>query len=102
MATTTVFCRNTDKHDSQSFYMEYNGERYYLFTQNYKRGVATHFRNGVRLDDALDFTRAKGDRGVLRVMEKLPMYIKYIEDVYGVEVLRKTARKNAYRGKRAA
>ena len=61
-----------------------------------------YFRDGVRLDDALIFTRAKGDNAIKRTMEKLPSYIKYIEREYDLEILRKTAKKNAKHLKRAA
>ena len=69
---------------------------------DYIRGVNEYFRDGVRLDDALNFSRAKGDNAIKRTMEKLPSYIKYIEREYDLEILRKTAKKNANHNKRAA
>ena len=79
-----------------------SGEIHYLFSQNYRRGVNNYFQNGVRINNAIDFSRAKGDRAIIRTMEKLPSYIKYIEREYEIEVLRKTARRNARCKKRAA
>ena len=97
----TIYCKATDK-GIHTFYLRSEGCDYYLFRQNYRRGVNEYFRDGVRLDDALNFSRAKGDNAIKRTMEKLPSYIKYIEREYDLEILRKTAKKNAKHLKRAA
>lgn len=97
----SVYCTVKNK-GIHNFYIEAGGETHFLFSQDYRRGVNEYFRDGVRLDDALDFSRAKGDHAVLRTMEKLPSYIKYIEREYDLEILRKTAKKNAKHNKRAA
>jgi hypothetical protein len=57
--------------------------------------VKEYFGRGVHIDAAMDFSRAHNDTAILNTMRKLPSYIKYIEKEYGIEVLRKTARKNA-------
>ncbi len=92
---TNVYCLTTDN-GVQSFYLEACGETHYLFSQNYRRGVKEYFGQGVHIDAAMDFSRARNNTAVLNTMRKLPSYIKYIEKEYGIEVLRKTARKNAY------
>ena len=84
------------------FYIEACGETHFLFSQDYRRGVNEYFRDGVRLDDALNFSRAKGDCAIERTMEKLPKHIKYIEREYDLEILHRTAKKNAKHYKRAA
>ena len=98
---TTIYCTPTAK-GVHSFYIEAGGETHFLFSQDYRRGVNEYFRDGVRLDDALNFSRAKGDNAIKRTMEKLPSYIKYIEREYDLEILRKTAKKNAKHNRRAA
>ena len=91
-----VFCLTTAK-GVQSFYLEAHGERHYLFSQNFRRSVKNYFgRGGVHVDAALDFSRSGHSTSVIHTMRKLPSYIRYIEKEYGIEVLRKTARKNAY------
>ena len=75
---STVYCTPTDK-GIHTFYLVTEGYEYYLFRQNYRKGVNEFFRDGVDLDRALDFTRARHDEAVIRTMSKLPMYIKYIE-----------------------
>lgn len=91
---TIIYCLTTDK-AVQSFYLEADGETHYLFSQRYKRGVKEYFGSGVHIDAAMDFSRARHDASILRTMQKLPSYIKYIEKEYGIEVLRQTVRKNA-------
>lgn len=90
---STVYCTPTDK-GIHTFYLVTERQEYYLFHQNYRKGVNDFFRDGVNLDRAIDFTRAHHDEAVIRTMQKIPMYIKYIEKCYGVEVLRATAKKN--------
>ena len=97
---STVYCTPTDK-GIHTFYLVIEGHEYYLFRQNYRKGVNEFFRDGVDLDRALDFTKSRHDEAVIRTMSKRPMYIKYIEKCYGVEVLRATAkRNNVMRGRR--
>lgn len=92
---TNVYCLTTDK-GVQTFYLEACGETHYLFSQNYRRGVKKYFGQGVHIDAAMDFSRAHNNTAILNTMRKLLSYIKYIEKEYCIEVLRKTARKNAY------
>ena len=97
----TIFCKTTAK-DTHSFYITANGETHFLFAQSFRRGVKNYFEHGVRIDEAINFTKAKGDRALMRTMEKLPSYIHYIEREYGMEILKKTSRKNQTSKKRAA
>ena len=98
---TNVYCLTTDK-GIQSFYLEAYGETHYLFSQNFRRGVKEYFGQGVNLDDAMDYSRAKNNYSVVHTMRKLPSYIKYIEKEHDIEVLRSTARKKAHTKKYAA
>lgn len=80
-----------------SFYLTAKDENYFLFYQKYKTGVNKLFSAGMRLDEAIDFSRAKGDFAVLHTMEKLPSYIRYIEREYDVAIFHKTEKKVAER-----
>ena len=75
------------------FYLYAEGEKYYLFSQDYRKGVADYFKYGLRLDDVHDFSRCHNDSSIIRVLTKLPSYIKYIEKEYGITVLRQTQKK---------
>ena len=101
MAPVSVFC-NVSAGSKHDFYLLINGREYYLFTQAFRRGVSNYFKSGISLKDALDFTKAKGDWALLHTMEKLPLYIKYVESDNGLEVLKMTVRKNSRRSKLAA
>lgn len=89
---TTVFCTPTAK-GIHSFYLTYEGEDYFLFNQNYRKGVHEFYSDGVSLNAALKFALAHQDSAILRTMEKLPMYIKYVEKEYGIAVLEQTIKK---------
>ena len=65
-----------------------------MFSQDFRKGVHEYFSKGVRIDEATDFSKSHRDNAIRRTMTKIPMYIKYIEKEYGVEVLERTKRKN--------
>ena len=92
---TQIYCRTTDK-GVHTFYLRHDGLDYYLFRQDYRRGVNDFFRKGIRLDQAYDYAKAKHDSAIIRTLSKLPSHIRYIENEYGIVVLRKTQRKHDY------
>ena len=89
---TTVFCTPTSK-GTHSFYLTYEGEDYFLFHQNFRKGVHKFYSDGVSLNTALKFALAHGDNAILHTMEKLPVYIRYIEKENGIAVLEQTVKK---------
>lgn len=87
-----VFCSKDEIHfDKINFYLEFEGNTYYLFTQHYSNTAYDRFKFKVRLDEAL---RHQKGLALKSFNEKLPKYIKYVEDMEGIAVLKKTARKN--------
>lgn len=97
-----IFCRINEK-GHHSFYLSTSDDQYYLFQQDYRRGVNEYYKNGVSLDQAISFSHSHKDNAIIRTMEKIPMYIKYIEKEYAIAVLDKTAKKNNnYKRARAA
>ena len=90
---TTVFCKVTAK-GVHTFYLSANGSEYYLFRQSYRRGVNAYYRNGVSLSDAMDFGKSHRDAALIKTMQKLPAYVKFIEKEYGIAVLAQTCKKN--------
>ena len=87
-----IYCKTTAKGE-HSFYLMADGQEYYLFRQAYRRGVHTYFSNGIRIDEVYDFSKAKNDSAVIHTLDKLPLYIKYVENEYGIVVLRQTMKK---------
>lgn len=87
-----VYCvenyRGTD-----TFYLVTNSGRYFLFQQDYKSGVHNYFSKGLRLDEALDFTKCKRNKAIYKTITKLPAYIKSAETENGIIVLERTMRR---------
>ena len=92
---TMIYCE-TPENAIHAFYMINEGEKYYLFSQDYRKGVQDFYHKGVRLAESLDYSKAHKDTAIERTMSKIPMYIKYIEKEYGIEVLERTKRRNRY------
>ena len=89
---STIYCTVSDK-GLHSFYLTQNTNRYYLFTQNYRKSVHNYYKNGVSLEDAVNFNKSNHDTALMHTMDKLPAYIKYVEKEYEIIVFEKTRRK---------
>lgn len=92
---TTIYCEQTER-GVHSFFMVNDGYEYYLFSQNYRKGVQEYYSRGVSLNESINYSRAHKDSAIEHTMSKIPMYVKYIEKEYGIEVLEKTKKKNRY------
>ena len=92
MMKAMIYC--VKKQGMHSFFMLQGKQKYYLFCQNYRKGVQEYFCKGVSLNESIDYSKAHNDSAIMRTMSKLPMYIKYIEKEYGIEVFEKTKKKN--------
>ena len=90
---TMIYCKPTQQ-GVHSFYLVTGGEEYFLFSQNYRKGVQEYFSRGVYLDDSMKFAKTKNDSAIIRTMTKLPMYIRYIEKEYEIEVYEQTKGRN--------
>ena len=95
---TTVYCKTNAK-GIHSFYLVFGGKEFFLFNQAYRKGVDGFYGNGVPFDEALKHSRAKHDAAISRTMDKIPIYVKYIEKEFDVEVLNRTKRRNAQKSK---
>ncbi len=93
----TVYCRSTG-HNVHSFYIRNGKEEYYLFSQNFRKGVHRFYAGGVDLKTAMDCSRGRHDTSILRTMNKIPKYITYIEKEYDTEILEKTKRGKERKG----
>lgn len=98
---TTVYCVPAAK-GVHAFYLKDGEKSFFLFSQNYRKGVQRYFSRGVSVDAATDFSRAHGDSALMRTMSKLPAHIRYVEKEYGIAVLRQTVKRNGEKGGKGA
>ena len=96
---TTIYCKRTEK-GMHNFYLLTEGEEFYLFTQNFRKGVQEYFGHGVSLERACDYSKSRKDSAIIKTMEKIPMFIKYIEKESGILVFEQTKKKAASRTQR--
>ena len=89
---TTIYCKPTDK-GVHSFYLIMGSDEFYLFSQSYRKGVEEYYGRGVRIDEAIKYSRAHRDSAIIRTMDKIPMYVKYVEREYDIRVLDSTKKR---------
>ena len=87
-----IYCKTTGK-GQQSYYLTVDGKDYFLFTQAFRRSNKEVFSKGVTIDEALRW-QGQHSESVIRTMRKLPSYIRYVEQEYGIVVLNKTKKKH--------
>lgn len=87
-----VFCKTTSK-GIQSFYLTAENKDYFLFSQEYRVSVKEHFKCGLSINECLNYSLTKSC-AVRRTLDKLKVYIPYIEKEYGIAVFNKTKNKN--------
>ena len=93
---TRVFCKETTDRNLNrrlNFYVEAGRESHYLFSQSFTKDVYEFYKNGVSLDKPFNHSLANRNKSILKVFDKLPAYIRYIEQEYGLTILHKTAKK---------
>lgn len=93
-----IFCKTTAK-GIHTFYLTTDGQRYFLFNQDYRKGVQKYFGRGVSINEAINYSRSHNDTAVMRTMSKIPMYVKYVEKEYEIEVLEQTKKRNSKNSK---
>ena len=88
---TKIICEKVN-FDTQAFYAVVNGKEYFLFEQAYKSSVREFFKHGYYLTDNLDYSKLNNE-AVRRTLSKIPSYVKYIENEFGIACYEKTKRK---------
>lgn len=87
-----VFCRTTSK-GIQSFYIKVENCEYFLFAQSYRVSVKEHFRAGISINECMNYASSRSV-AVRKTLDKLKVYIPYIEKEFGIAVYNKTKDKN--------
>ena len=91
---TTIYCRITAK-GIHSFYLIVGAKEFFLFSQAYRKGVEDYYSTGVGIDKSMKYSRAHNDSAITKTMDKIPMYVKYIEKEYAIEILEQTKKRNS-------
>ena len=90
-----IYCESTDR-GNHSFYLTVGSSEYYLFSEDYRRGVQQYFSKGVSIDQSMNYTRTHRDNALIRTMTKITVYVNYIEKEYGIEVLEQTKKEKRH------
>lgn len=87
-----IYCEVT-RSGIHSFFIISDNKNYYMFSQEYRSSVHDYYSKRPSLEKAIDFSKAQKDTDVIRTMYKIPMYIKYLEKEYEIEVLDRSKRR---------
>lgn len=90
---TKIYCQ--ERNGMHEFYMTFDRDDYYLFSQKYRVGVDNFYRGGVQLDKGIKHGIGKTDCAIHRTMDKLKRQIRYIEQEYDLAILDRTRMKVA-------
>ena len=83
-----VICKNLDW-GTHVFYVVVNGKEYFLFSQDYKRTVEEFFKHGININELNNYSIAHSS-AVRKTLDKIPLYLHYVEKEFGVEIYTKT------------
>ena len=96
--SSKIYCYPTKK-GVHSFYLIHEGEKIWLFNQAYKKSVNRYFRDGRTIDEALKAYKVRSRDGIQKdfalrkTAQKLPLYLRYVEKEYDIQVMEKTKRR---------
>lgn len=93
-----IYCTTTAKGE-QSFYLMTQGTKYFLFAQTFRRSNKDVFGQGISLFE-LRKLKKHCSYSVRHTAEKLPAYIRYIEQEYDILIMETTKRKKLNRQNR--
>ena len=96
---TYIYCKVTEK-GVHSFFLETQEGEFFLFNQSYRKGVQAYFGKGVSLTESRNFAKSNHDSAIIKTMNKLPAYIRYVEKEYGVLVLDQTKKRYQVRAEK--
>ena len=97
---TTVFCKTTAK-AKQSYFVRVDGRDYFLFQQDFRKSNKEFFHKGVDINAINDYSGVHST-SVRKTLDKLPVYIRYIEKEYDVVIYEKTKQKQSLKKKKSS
>ena len=87
--TAKIYCEEQTR-GMLTFFIRVNGKEHFLFAQKYKRSVQEFFANPITISNSIEFSKSRRDYAISKTMEKIPMYIRYYENLNNVAILKKT------------
>ncbi|MGN0682048.1 MAG: hypothetical protein ACI4WS_08170 [Oscillospiraceae bacterium] len=91
MKQAIIKCSKDANGKHLNFYAVSGESSLFIFSRKYNNEVSRYFRNGVPVSEVFNFSKANRKPAVMNIMEQLPVYIRFVEREYGVELLRKRA-----------
>lgn len=88
-----IICKSAEG-GTHNFYLVVGSVEYFLFSEGYKKSVYDYYSKGVRLKDASNYSKSKRNVALMKTMSKIPMYVRYLEKEYDLEILEKTKKRN--------
>ncbi len=61
------------------FYLRSNNGEFYLFSQDYSKGVYEYFKNGRSVNEIRKFNKWKKNPRLNKTIDRLPQQIQYVE-----------------------
>lgn len=68
----------TKKNDKIHFYLISGGKKFYMFSQNFSKGVYEFFRSGRSEAELYNYKLWHKNPRLDKTIEKIPMYIRYV------------------------
>ena len=68
----------TKKNNKLNFYLIAGGERHYLFTQDYSKGVYEFFQGGRSESELHKYKLWRKNPRLDKTIEKIPLYTRYV------------------------
>ena len=63
---------------------------YYLFSQRYRMCVEDYYGAGIPLNKAIDYSKCRRNHVIAKTMEKLRIWIRYVEKDFEIAIMDKT------------
>lgn len=77
----------TKKNDRINFFLNVKAGRFFLFSQNFSKGVYNFFQNGKSEAEIRSFKKWNDNPRLDKTIEKIPMYTRYVrKEIIGVKI----------------
>ena len=87
-----IVCKKID-FNTQALYVDVKGVEHFLLQRSYKNECREFFKQGYYLTDNINYSKLHNS-AFKKMLDKIPSYIKYLENILGVPLYEKTKQKN--------